>query len=349
MTPSPAGDISRRLVAIEDPALAARVVGCTSLRYSAGADPGLDRPDHVRAASSITMIGDRFAIVQDDANFIAVLGGPDGLIESLVLPPSALGERQFDDGRGNKHRKLDLEACFAAADESGMTLFAFGSGSQPARERVAIVGGWDKGERLISVVSAPRLYAALRDAPGFTGTELNVEGAALAGSELWLFQRGNGARRGDRRPVNATCVLDWVAVRAHLASPHRTEPPVPRRVAHYDLGTLGGTPLGFTDAMAVGTGFLYSAAAEASPDAVRDGPVAGSALGVLTASGDVRWAPLRDSRGDLFPGKVEGLAWADATRRRISAVVDHDDPEIPSVLCTIALEGPWPGPSSTDV
>ena len=336
-----------RRVGVADPTLTARVIESRPLHYSAGADATLDRPGHVRAASSIARVGGRYAIVQDDANFIAVLG-QDGSLEAITLPAGAGGERQFDDGRRNKHHKLDLEASIAIVEGSVTTLFAFGSGSLPARERVVIVTGWDGGPRSISIVSAPRLYSALRDAPEFSGSELNLEGAALMGGDLWLFGRGNGARGGGREPLNATCTLDWATVAAHLAAPDGSEPPRPLRVATYDLGALTGTPLGFTDAMAVEGAFLYSAAAEASPDAVRDGPVAGSSLGVLVPGREPRWAPLIDGRGELFPGKVEGLAWADAARSRLCAVVDQDDPQVPSELCTIVLEGPWLAPSGSD-
>jgi hypothetical protein len=347
VTAESTGSPGAHRVAIEDPAIGATVVHRIPLHYSGGPDSAIDRPGHVRAASSIALIGGQYAIVQDDANFIAVLAA-DGTLDPITLPAGAGGERQFDDGRGNKHRKLDLEASVTITEGGVTTLFAFGSGSLPARERIVVVTGWEGGPRSISIVPAPRLYAALRNAPEFSGSELNIEGAALLGTELWLFGRGNGARGLGREPVNATCTLDWRRVAAHLAAPDATEPPRPTRVTRYDLGTLAGTPLGFTDAMAVDGGFLYSAAAEASPDAVRDGPVAGSSLGVLVPGHDPRWASLRDARGALFPGKVEGLAWADTNRSRLRVVVDHDDPDLPSELCTVVLEGRWLGPSPID-
>lgn len=331
------------LVAAADPALSARVISRAPLIYADGADAALDRPAHVRAASSLAMVGGRLAIIQDDANFIAVLDTSDGRVESITLPAAAGGVRQFDDRRGNKRVKLDLEASVAVVDEGRTTLYAFGSGSSAARERIAVVSGWDSDTISIELIAAPALYRALREAPAFAGSELNLEGAALVGDELWLFGRGNGAPRGDFRPLNATCVLQWPDVREHLRSPETTTPPVPERVTRYDLGVLGTTALGFTDAVAVGNGFLYSAAAEDSPDAVTDGPVEGSCLGVITHGGSVRWAPLMDAGGRLFVGKVEGIAWSTPARDRLSAVLDHDEPGTPSELCLIALEGPWFG------
>lgn len=53
------------------------------------------------------------------------------------------------------------------------------------------------------------------------------------------------------------------------------------RITQYDLGWMEGVRLSFTDATLVRSGILYSAAAEDSPDAVLDGEVAGSALGLI--------------------------------------------------------------------
>ena len=109
-------------VAVADPALSARVISRAPLLYAGGADAALDRPAHVRAASSLAMVGGRLAIIQDDANFIAVLDPSDGRIESITLPAAAGGERQFDDRRGNKRFKLDLEASVAVVDEGTCAL-----------------------------------------------------------------------------------------------------------------------------------------------------------------------------------------------------------------------------------
>ena len=46
-----------------------------------------------------------------------------------------------------------------------------------------------------------------------------------------------------------------------------------RDVVRYELGVIDGIPLGFTDATALGDAVLFSAAAEDSPDATRDGRV----------------------------------------------------------------------------
>ena len=328
-------------LAVRDPALSATVVRRTALRYAAGADPSLDRPAHVRAGSSLARVPGGLAVVQDDANLVALVA-PDGTVGSVTLPAGADGRRQFDDGRGNKRFKLDLEAGFAATVDGETLLVAFGSGSLPARETVVLVRGWERGAPAATVVPTPALYARLRAAAAFAGSELNVEGAVLVGDRVRLFNRGNGAPTADRAAVDATADLDWPALLAHLRAPDAAPPPEPRAIVAYDLGTIDGVRLTFTDAATWDDRMLFLAAAEQSPDATRDGAVAGAAVGVIDADGRTRWAPLHTADGLPFPGKPEGLALrVDGPDLSLDVVLDVDDPERPAELCAVALGGPW--------
>ena len=333
------GDVTR--TAVPDASLRAVVIAQRPLLYAGGADPALDRPAHVRAASSLSAVGDALVIIQDDANFLGALRSADDRVGAVTLPAGREGLRQFDDLRGNKRFKLDLESSVATTDGGEVTLYAFGSGSTAVREHVVIARGWERGAITVEMIEAPALYGTLRAASGFAGSELNVEGAALRGDELWMFGRGNGAARGGLIPLNATCVLPWRSVLDSLMSRGAVALPEPARIVRYDLGALGGIPLGFTDAAAIPNGFLYSAAAEDSADAVSDGPVHGSCLGVIDPDDGVRWTPLTLRDGAPFGGKVEGIAWTAAEPDRVLAVIDHDDPRIASDLCTIALAGNW--------
>jgi hypothetical protein len=334
-------DVSTPRIAIADPALTAVVVARAPLHYAEGADASLDRPAQVRAGSSLAWVPGGIALVQDDANFIALVD-PDGpRVRAILLPAGAAGRRQFDDRRGNKAHKLDLEACVAVDTDDGVLLLALGSGSTAARECVAVVRGWEATEPHVAVVHVPGLYAALRREHAFAGSELNVEGAVHLGDRLRLFGRGNGAPRAGVRPLNATCDLDWPRLLAHLRAPDRSPPPAPTNVTHYELGMLGGIALSFTDAARWRDVLLYTATAEESPDATRDGRVAGSVVGVIDEAGRTRSVVLTDAEGRPFAGKVEGVVAAGAARDRLFAVVDADDPDAASELCTVELRGGW--------
>lgn len=357
----------RRVVARHDPALRALVVRTVPLHYAAGADVALDRPAHVRAGSGVVRMGSRLVIVQDDTNFFAVVDPRRGDVVAIPLPAGAGGRRQFDDARGNKDDKLDLEAIVIVPQPgTGAVVLAFGSGSTGRRESVvalrglgaagaAVVNEAVVAAPVVEVLEVPRFYAQLRESHAFAGSELNVEAAvylgAAPGGRLRLFNRGNGAPRAGRAPIDATCDVPWPMLATYLASQGTADPPVPCDVMQYDLGVIGGRALSFTGATLAQAALdaerrwiLYTAAAEASPDATRDGPVAGCAIGVIAEGPDgtrVRWAVLEDQAGNVFGGKVEGIVLHPEDLMRAHVVVDRDAPGQPAELCEVVLRGPW--------
>ncbi len=335
--------------AVHDTTLSARVVRRVAMRYAEGADPTLDRPAYVRAASGLAWFGSELAVIQDDANFVALVDPVTGLARSIALPAGPAGRRLFDDSRGNKAEKSDHEALVAVADAADVLLVALGSGSTPRRETIALIEGPGASHRVARAVAAPRFYAGLRATTLFAGSELNVEGVIYLDGRLRLFGRGNGAVTGSTRPVNATCDVDWARLRAHLEE-EALMPPVPTSVVQYDLGSLDGIGLSFTDA-AIGRAespashtVFYTAAAEASPDVTRDGVVAGSAIGVIEAIDGTltaRWTELRDADGSRFALKAEGIALA-STTGRIFVVADDDAHDRPSELLEVEIGEPCP-------
>lgn len=324
-----------------DPALAATIVARRPLRYRASAHPSLDRPAHVRAGSSLTWVGNRLGLVQDDANFVALVDPRSGLARSITLPAGEEGKRHFDDVRGNKKFKLDLESCCTIEGPSGTLLLALGSGSKKRRRRVVTVESVAARHPRVSLIDAERLYLALEEAADFAGSDMNIEGALPLGRALRLFSRGNGAAKDGRTPLNATCDLSLSALFAFLAAPADAAVPKPTAITRYELGDLGGLPIGFTDAAMLGTSLLYTGAAEASKDAAEDGPVTGSVIGVIPAKGDLRYARITDGSGRPTRDKVEGIVALPGATDRVLVVVDADDPGSASELCEVTLSGPW--------
>ncbi|MBA3392987.1 MAG: hypothetical protein H0T89_10100 [Deltaproteobacteria bacterium] len=308
--------------AIIDDRLGARVRSVRPLVYTDTGDPDDDRPPHVRAASGIAVRGEDLLVIQDDASFIARVRGDD--VTAIALPRGAGGRRRFEIALGNKLDKLDLEACVVVDGE----LWAFGSGSLPVRETICRLIG-DAAEQIV-IVDGSRFYAGVRDA---LGSLLNIEGVACVGDELWLFHRGNTGP-ADRGPAVAR--VELAGFRRFLAG---DAPPAVRAVDRYDLGEVSGIRIGFTDACAFDDRVFFVAAAEASIDAIADGLVLASQLGVI--EGDVvRAIPLAIGGA---PCKVEGLALTLQDRAWIA--VDPDDAEVPTQLHEVDLIGPWRGSS----
>jgi len=278
----------------------------------------------VRAASGIAPFGDGWLVVQDDATH-AAWWRPGAVTPVRVVEPVE-GLEVFSSAAGTKHLKPDFEAACAVPGERVVLL---GSGSAASRMRASLVapGGF-------TVAELAPLYGAVADALGLRGDQLNLEGACRVGDRLRWFQRGNLHAGVPTASVDVD-VATLLAAVTGAGSAARVEVGEVRR---YDLGAVGGVGLAVTDAVALADGrVLVSAAAEDTPNAVDDGPVVASALALLDGDEVVATAAL--PAGDGGPHKVEGLVVRGATPDgvRLWAVVDADDPEVPSTRLALRL------------
>lgn len=321
--------------------LIATVLSRRPLLYRDGADASQDLPAHVRAGSGLAWWGNLLAVVQDDTRVVALVD-PDTAIALPLLLAADEGIRIFEPARGNKHRKLDLEAAFSFTRDGQHHLIALGSGSTPARETLLRLSCPDGGQPHTGLagelISLPRLYRLLRETTAFAGSELNLEGAALLpDGDLMLFQRGNGAPIGDLLPVSATARFPLDALLALLDDP--SSAPLPA-LCDIEQHTFPPAPQGatysFTDAAWAGNRLTYIAVAECSPNSYDDGEVVGSIVGWHDSQA---WhcAPLYDSNGSLLLDKPEGLASTRDGSGDLWMVTDNDDPSRPCELLRVAL------------
>ncbi len=260
-------------------------------------------------------------------------------VEAVELPAGHGGARLFDDARGTKAQKLDLESLVSVRHRGRDVLFAFGSGSTPARESVAIVtlAGDEVAE--VALAAIPALYSALRRAPSVADAELNIEGVTNDGSALRFFQRGNGRRRDGGRAPNAILPVSLARVLDAINGG-------PGEFLVSDVGgtscgleSLDGHAVSFTDATIASGRTWFLATAEDSPDAVRDGDVYGSVVGWIDCETGVgEWLPIVDSAGKILALKAEGIAFDPHERSTAWIVCDPDDASRPADLCRIRVE-----------
>ncbi len=324
-----------------DTQLSARIIARRQLAYTSKVSPVLDRPLFVRAASGLSWFEGKLAIIQDDASFVALVDPLGTHVEALPLQAGHAGLRQFDKSRGNKKEKLDLECCFTTELDGVSTFFALGSGASRHREQIIriqrIPGGFD-----LRTVQARSLYDAFNSHTAFSGSELNLEGATVCDDKLLLWQRGNGAPKHGRLPINATCELTLDSFVRYLDDPDTHTVPSLQRICQYDLGGVDGVPFTFTDATPARAGStLFLASAEASPNAVDDGAVVGAAIGIRQDDGTVRLTHLRAESGALCRDKVEGLVLDPEDESHAWLVMDPDDHTQPACLLEVRLDGAW--------
>lgn len=262
------------------------------------------------SASGVEIIGPTAYVISDDAPFLY-------LLDAATLRPTGRVQlfetTDFDTGRIPKATKPDLEsmAAIAASPAAAAGLLLCGSGSRPNREVGYLV-------RLPAAEAAPAappspapvqrlnlspLYAHLR-AQLPPGATLNIEALATTDTELLLLQRGVGVG-------SPALLFAWplAATLAHLLSGQPAPAPAPGRVLTLQLPVLAGCPAGFSGATFVGGRLLVTASVEATADAVLDGAVLGSFVGVIDlVAQTATFARLAWADGRAYRGKVEGLA-----------------------------------------
>jgi hypothetical protein len=332
---------------VEDPQLQASVTGRRQMVYKEGPCDKEDRPAHVRAASGLSAFMEYLAVIQDDANWLALIDGDEN-VTAIPLPPSPKGDRLFSKSRGNKDDKYDLEACITVTSGGRSELVGFSSGSRQERAWVLRVRDKSEGAAAADIAGsltaefadAAAFYQSMRDSVDFSGAGLNIEGALTLDDDLIrLFQRGNAAPCAGLQPVDATADVSWSALRAHLEDAGKPPPPL-HNIRTYDLGQLDGVRLTFSDAEHLGGHrVLFSASAE-HPDS---GDIMGSVLGVIDAAGNARWTKLQDLGGGVFSGKIEGLTTDPKNPRKIHFVIDDDDEDAPSEIFEAVLNEPFFG------
>ncbi len=285
-------------------------------------------PSFISAASGLCWLGEHFYVVADDTLHLGIFtmdhASPGRLLRLL---PGALPEEHKD----RKKNKPDFEVLTHWADyphAAGGALLAFGSGSKPNRCTGVLIPLGEEHAIIGTPVSfdLSQLYTAIAKAV----SSLNIEGALIQGDELWLMQRGNSDGG-----TNALAKLPLSTLQHCIdGRPHHL-PEFSLQIIPLVLGEIDGVPLTVTDVTRLSDGtMLFSAAAENTSNAYDDGQCAGSAIGMLSPTGQVL-------RCEILSGqeKVEGIAArTDGAGISCFLVTDADDSSVAAGLRQLHLD-----------
>jgi hypothetical protein len=281
---------------------------------------------HLCAASGLICAHQRAYVIADDELHLAVfrdLHSPGELHRIFAgdLPRPK---------KARKRMKPDLETLVLLPSldgtSNGVALLALGSGSRPNRNVGAIIPLDAEGEPSVPVrtLSLDTLYQPLREMLG----EINIEGAMVLGDQLVLLNRGVPGRSDNaaaRYPLRQ--FLEGIECKRLVLEP--------TSLRRYELGSIDGVPLAFTDGTALpdGAGWVFSAVAENMHDSYSDGPCSGSVVGVVDGCGD-----LLALHRLAQPIKVEGIAVSVGDDGiALCMVTDADDPAQSSQLLLARL------------
>ena len=249
------------------------------------------------SASGVEIIGPAAYVIGDDSPLLYQLDAAT-LAVTARIPLFDTGDA-FATGRLPKLDKPDLECMAALVWPDGRPgLLLLGSGSRPNRARGWFVPTENAVPEPVDLTALYAQLAALLPA----GVVLNLEAAASTETELLLFQRTVG-----RADAALLFVLPLAEVLRLLTVPGSPAPAVHQLV--FELPLLGGCPAGFSGATFADGLLFVSASVEDTADAVLDGAVLGSYVGVVdVAAGKATLALLAWPDGRPYFGKVEGVA-----------------------------------------
>ena len=249
------------------------------------------------SASGVEIIGPTAYVIGDDSPYLYLLDAATLAVGSRVL---LFETDTFGTGRIPKPTKPDLEGMTALTWPDGRVgVLVLGSGSTPARETAWFVPVLALVPERIAL--GP-LYELLR-AQLPAGVILNLEAAATTATELLLFQR-----TVERADAALLFVLPLAKTLQFLLDAAGAAAPKVHQLV-FELPLIEGCPAGFSGATFVDGLLFVSASVENTADAVLDGVVLGSFVGVVdVAAGTATLARLAWADGRPYFGKVEGLA-----------------------------------------
>ena len=290
-----------------------------------GSEP--DRPAYLSAASGLVAVGRFLYVIADDTLHLGVFEiDTDRPGTLLRLFPGDLPDSPTE----RKKAKPDLEALLQLppfAHHPHGALLALGSGSSRRRYRGVLIDLHVDG----SVHGKAKIVDAspwLDELTSHLG-ELNIEGGWVSGHQIHLLQRGNKGRG-----VNAVASSDLASL---LNSLDDDSLPAPGslRIHQFDLGSIQGVPLCFSDASPLASGeWLFTAVAEDTANSRDDGAFVGAAIGLASGDHQLRWV-----RTVTPSFKIEGIeVIQDGAEPKILVVTDADDPLVPAMLLSASLK-----------
>ncbi|MDM0013032.1 hypothetical protein QTH87_11370 [Variovorax sp. J22P168] len=281
------------------------------------------RPE-LSSGSGMTWHGGRYFVVGDDAAYLFTLDPKfaiSGRTRLARFPVQA-------DGRIAKHLKPDYEAMATVTHAGAVWNLILGSGSRRGTRQTGLLVATD-GRSAPRTRDMAALYGDFARLAGFApGVLVNIEALAIARGDAWFFNRGNAVRN----ILYRVSVDDLMAYMGGSID----------RIEHIDLHEaslprLGGREAGFSgaDYWPEIDSLVFTASVEGADNAIDDGAVLGSYVGLIALARLKDRAPLdlRESawlltqRGMVLKTKVESIALRQTTARRArgALVSDNDD------------------------
>lgn len=286
--------------------------------------------DSIPSGSGLAKVNHQLYLISDDSPYFFQLDLQSKLQQKIGIKKGEKSKVY----RIPKKIKSDYESLATAQINGKPYLLAFGSGSlSPGRDSLLIINLADLTNSQTYALTA--FYQLLKEAANLPDAELNIEGSAIIGEDLFLFNRGQ----------NVVVQTNWGRLLLFLkGGPNIIEPKL--HAYRIKLPEIQGISPGFSGACQLGNEnkLLFTASVENTKSWVEDGDILGSFVGILNveklASEPLEGAALlTDKNGRPVIEKVESIEFLERTTNgKIKALALTDDDKGGSKILEITLE-----------
>lgn len=223
--------------------------------------------DSIPSGSGLVKTGENFYLISDDSPYYFKLDSEFKILEKNAIP----GLKKSTAYRIPKPEKPDYESACIGEINGEKYLLAFGSGSKsPERDSLLAINlNEPKNARTYSLRP---FYELIKTEAKLTDADINVEGSAIIGEDLFLFNRGQ----------NVLIQTNWAKIIIYLkGGPNTLEPEI--KTYRLKLPQIKGIDPGISGACQLGkeNKILFTASVENTKNWIEDGEILGSFIGIL--------------------------------------------------------------------
>lgn len=229
---------------------------------------------NIHSASGIELYKNRIYIVGDDAGWLYVLDKKYNELEKIPL----LKRRKLKNATIPKKKKPDFEAMTFVKYGGENILLIFGSGSKRIKRDKLFAVYPDRGNE-VNEYSLTRFYDFINDRKR-RGSELNIEGVAATADDIYFLKRRTAKTRNMYHCFNLEQMMDYLFKK-------RRKRPDNWWIGRFDLPAIKGIEAGISGATMISENkILFTASVEDTENAIDDGDILGSFVGIRDFKAD---------------------------------------------------------------
>jgi uncharacterized protein DUF6929 len=248
----------------------------------------------IGSASGLLFKDHSVYVISDNGSYLYEYGLETKILDKIKLM----------DGDVTENIPKKIKPDFEALAEYGDTIYVFGSGSTPNRNKMVTLDR--KSRKVLATTDLADLYLMMQSFGKIKPTDFNIEGVAYDGQTWYFFQRGNAGT--GKNGIFSVKAKDFESDFSVLYN-------------EFKLPKIKGIRTSFTDAVFVGADIYFLATAENTASTYDDGAILGSIVGKINP-GKMK---IEFTRQISSSHKFEGITLFGRSNNEISFLLSEDN------------------------